>query len=296
MLCENVQNKLCAVDDLALRDIGQVVKLGGRKLPIENEGIGIAHESRNLELGHFAAAEYELRVDLAHALNHAPADRNAGRAAEFRKLIQVPFLYGSGFGRHGDDHGACPGLRLTCAVLAAEFLFQGQSRSHEIRFRLIPGLRSIKHVGLRCLRGHEMSSLPLYRVAEWIHGQGDHAVEAQEEHIHEIFLAEQIGREVRVQEAQTAQPRGAGTGMWQFGDVDAVRFAHDDHVHTPAAVYEQANLTAQRPREQGDFSRLLYGIHFMFRELALGQPVKGFELAGFQSLQISVNVRNSSAP
>jgi hypothetical protein len=34
----------------------------------------------------------------------------------------------------------------------------------------------------------------------------------------------------------------------------------------------------------------------MFRELALGQPVKGFELAGFQSLQISVNVRNSSAP
>ena len=70
-----------------------------------------------------------------------------------------------------------------------------------------------------------MSSLPLYRVAEWIHGQGDHAVEAQEEHIHEIFLAEQIGREMRVQEAQTAQPRGAGTGMWQFGDVDAVRFA-----------------------------------------------------------------------
>jgi len=272
------------------------VQLRRRELAVENEGVGVAHERRHFEIGHFAAAQDKARVHLAHALDHASADGDAGCGAEFGKFVQVAFLYGSGFGRHGDDDGPGFGLRLARAVRAAEFLFQGQGRIHEIRLDLIPGPWRLDHVGRRCLGRHKVPALPLHGIAERIHRQGDDAVEAQEEHVHEVFLAEQIGREMRMQEAQAAEAGSARARALQRGNVDAVGLADDDHVHAAAAVDEQADLPAQSAREQGDFSRLLYAVNVMFRELALGQPVECLELARLQPLKISVNMRNGAPP
>ena len=109
---------------------------------------------------------------------------------------------------------------------------------------LVPGAELLHTVGLPGHgRGQQMGLLPLHGVAVRIDGQHDDGVQTQEEQVHEVFLAEAVGREVGVEQTKAAQTVGTGAGAGQFRDQDPACLAHQYHVHAAFTVDEHAQLT-----------------------------------------------------
>ncbi len=148
MLGKNVQNELGAVNDLALSDVGQIVQLGGRKLAVEDQHARAALQGQHLQLRHLALAQNQARVDLGHALNHAPGHGEPGGAGQFGQFVQVAFLHNAWLGRHGNQQGArrVHGLPRVLDT-PGQFFFQGFSRGRELCGGAVPGLRCVQMVG-----------------------------------------------------------------------------------------------------------------------------------------------------
>ena len=87
-----------------------------------------------------------------------------------------------------------------------------------------------------------MRRLPLHGVAHRVNGKGNHGIQPQKEHVHQVFLANTARIQVGVQQAQTAQTFLPAAATRQFGNHDAARLAHNNHLHPALAVNEQAQL------------------------------------------------------
>lgn len=139
-----------------------------------------------------------------------------------------------------------------------------------------------------------MRRLPLHRVARGVDAQGNDRVETQEEHVHQVFLTEQIGRQVRMEQTQTAQTIRAHAAARQFGNEQTAGLAHDDHFHAPPAVDEQADLAAHSARQKSKLARLLKRIDVSLRKASVEQALQALGLTGLQSLEISFEAGNTS--
>jgi len=270
------------------------VELGRGKLAVKDQGPGAALQGQHFQLGHFALAQDELGVDLGHALHHAPGHGQAGGAGQFGQLVEVAFLDDAGLGRHGDQQGAgrVRGLARVVAP-AGQLFFQGFGGGGEMGAGLVPGAELLHAVGLPGHgRGQQVGLLPLHGVAVGIDGQHDDGVQTQEEQVHEVFLAEAVGREVGVEQTKAAQTVGTGAGAGQFRDQDPACLAHQYHVHAAFTVDEHAQLTPQGARQQRQFPGLVDGIDIGGRETSSGQPVEGLQLAGLEPLQVAFEPGN----
>ena len=87
-----------------------------------------------------------------------------------------------------------------------------------------------------------MGRLPLHRFANRVHGERHHGIEPQKEHVHQVFLTDAAGGKVGVQQAQAAQAFLPAAPARQFGNHDAARLAHNNHLHPALAVNKQAQL------------------------------------------------------
>ena len=99
-----------------------------------------------------------------------------------------------------------------------------------------------------------------------------------------------------MQQAQPPQAIGARAGARQLGDEDAPRLADDDHLHPPAPVDEQADLTSDGARQQSQFPRLLKPVDGLLREAPVQQAVERAGLAGLEALQVSFDPGDDQAP
>ena len=135
------------------------------------------------------------------------------------------------------------------------------------------------------------------RLAVRAHGQGGHGVQAQEDHVHEVFLGQALVAQVGVHQAQAAQPPGASAGLGQVRDEDAAGIAHDDPEGTSPAVDEQAQLAAHAVGEDGQFAGLVRG-HAALRGIAAGvETDQGLDLAGLETLGVALDLGGyGSAP
>ena len=244
MLGKDIKNKLGAVYDLAFGDVSQIVQLRGRKLAVKYQHARPALQGQHLKFRHLAPAHDKTRVHLGHALHHASGHGQAGGARQFAQFVQIALLNDAGHSSHGNQQNSRAAVRLLGVFgPAGQFFFQRFGRVCHVGCRAIPGAWLVKMVGLTVdAGGQQVRRLPLHGVAHGIDRKRDDGVQPQEEHIHEVFLADAAGGQVRVQETQAAQAFVAAAASGQFRNQYAARLAHNDHLHAALAVYEQANL------------------------------------------------------
>ena len=89
----------------------------------------------------------------------------------------------------------------------------------------------------------------------------------------------------QAQAAQAGRPGAAG----QFRDGHAPGVAHQYHEHPALAVQNHGHLPRQAARQGGQFSGLIQAVAPNRGITAGVQPFQGFNLAGLQALQVSVN-------
>ena len=106
-------------------------------------------------------------------------------------------------------------------------------------------------------------------------GQGGEGIQPQEQQIHQIFLGERIRFEVRMQQAQSAQPPGSLSRTFEFRNKNGAWIAHNDHLGPALSVNEQSELPPHGKTQFGDFPGLFVGIKFVEGETDGGRDVPG---------------------
>ncbi len=189
-LRENVQNELRAVEDLALRDFGEAVELRGRQFAVENDQRGLPLQRQHFEFREFAFAEDVAGMDARHALDERARDDEPRAAGQLAQFLDVHFLHGAGQGRDGNEHGTGVVARFRgFGEDAAQFFLDGFHFRVEVVLHPIPCRKGMDAVGLTVRIGRQqVGALKTDGIAVVVDGEHGHAVETQEEHVHEVFL------------------------------------------------------------------------------------------------------------
>jgi len=244
MLGKDIKNKLGAVNDFALGNICQIMQLRRRKFTIKNKSVRPTLQGQHLQFRHLAPAHDQARVHLGDALHHAPGYGKPGCAGQFGQFVQITLLHDAGQGCHRDKQGAGPVFRFMAAFgPAGEVFFQRFGRTHHLGRCAVPRAWQLQMITLPVdVCGQKMRRLPLYRFAHRIDSQDNDGIQAQKEHVHQVFLAEAVGGQVGMQQPKAAQTLAAAAASGQFGYQDAAGLAHNDRLYTALAVNEQAYL------------------------------------------------------
>ena len=247
-LSEDVQNKLCPVEHFALGDFRKAVELSGREFAVEDDQRGLALQGQNLKFRQFAFTQNMPGMDVGYPLDKRPGHHDACAARQLPELFDVRFLYGTGEGRDGyeDRPGAVPRLR-SFGEHAAKLLFQRDGFGVEIDVHAIPCGHGVDAVRLAVrVGGKQVPALKADGIAVIVDGQHGNAVQAQEQHVHQVFLRKPVRRKVRVHQADAAQTARRAAPARQFRDQDGRGIAHDNHIHLALPIDDEADLTPER--------------------------------------------------
>ena len=289
VLGKDIEDELGAVEDLALRDLAQIALLRRGQLLVKDQRRGVLLQSQDFELGQFAAPQDKLGVDSGHTLHHLPHDFQPGRSRQLRQFGQGSFLRAFRLGRNADkDCGAFPRRCGHSLPRTGQFVLQGLGAGPEIKIHPIPDHGLMHLVGQFVRVGRQqMRDLAGARRAIGAHGQHADGVQAQEGHVHEVFLRQKRGVEVRVQKAQAGQP-GVGLAMArELGDEDAVLFPDQDHDRHALAVDQHAKLAADAPAQEGELPGLVGSEPALIGKASVVEAGNGRDLTGFEAREVA---------
>jgi hypothetical protein len=100
--------------------------------------------------------------------------------------------------------------------------------------------------------GQEMSGVDPPGAALFVYLEGCHEVEAKEDQVHEIVLAERLGPEMGVDATKAAETTAVTAAAGEFGDEDGAVIADDDGVDIAASGDEEAHLPVHFKGEVSD--------------------------------------------
>jgi len=106
-------------------------------------------------------------------------------------------------------------------------------------------------------------------------------IQAEENEVHQVFLRNTFGVQMRMQKPQTAQAFRARTTARKFRDENSVCISQQYKFDLAQPVNEQPNLPPDGTRKRSQFVGLLRRIRLMPGITALKQTLKGFDLVRF---------------
>ena len=88
-LGEDVEDQLGAVDHAQVEALGEVARLGGREVVVEDHQVDVQLEAADHQVLELAPADHRLRVDPRPALDHVSTTLDPGRARQLAQLRRV---------------------------------------------------------------------------------------------------------------------------------------------------------------------------------------------------------------
>jgi len=132
-----------------------------------------------------------------------------------------------------------------------------------------------------------MSPLELVWKALWVHRDDRYGIQAQKNHVHEVFIGEAGAAQMGMQKPYPAESAAAFPQTVQGRNENASLIAHDYHEDMSAAVYDQADLSFCLVGEVGKFPGLFRGKPGSRRELAEIKPGQGLKLLRLKAGEVS---------
>ncbi len=128
-----------------------------------------------------------------------------------------------------------------------------------------------------------MGAVELADLALGVNLQGAHQIEAEEEQIHKIILGQPLAPQMGMEAAQPPQPPPGGPPRTQGRDHDRAMIPHQDQLHLAGTVDQQADLTADPPRNPGQGSGQFRGSNLIRLQPPPPQPLQLLQLRRFQA-------------
>ncbi len=291
-LREDVEDQLRPIDHAQLHPLGEIARLGGRHVLVEDHEIDVALEAADHQIGELAGADHRARIDGGARLGDHVDDRDPGGPGELAQLGHV-HLEGRAVAAGGDrdedralavadvvGRGGAGELVLEVADPAAEF---------DVEIRRMAG-RELRRRAPVWISGTQRRRMGERRKPVFADADRHHGVEPQQRKVGQVVPGQPLVCEMRLQEAQTAQAAATGAQTAPVRELRPRWTADHDVLDGPRPVDEHADLTTDLARELGQLARQLVRDEAVCAEAPPEQALKGLDLAGFEAVGIAVNL------
>ncbi len=250
---------------------------------------------RRVQLLELAAAEQRARIGPAR-LQHRVEHRDAGGACKLLQLVHRLLRLVARAGRDADEHRTVLTARRAQSRGTRDLLLERRDELLEVDVEIV-----------KANGGERLPQRPLRRPvgrvdrdttwARWtMPGRPSCStpiaatrVEPQHRQVDEIVTRQRLAAQVRVDQAQAAQPPDAGALATEIGQRDLARIADHDVLDLSAPVDQHADLSADFRRALGESTSELGARHSVGRHASAIESLEGIELARRQAESVSVN-------
>src|SRR5690606_27746665 len=291
-LSEDVEDELGTVEDLQRGRLGDVARLGGREVAVEDDQVGAELKCAEGDLLQLALADEVLDVVLATGLQDGIEDlhpRGAGQLLEFAKRG----LGGAALvlERHAHEDRLLLAGDGARGDAVRELLLQRPDLPGEIPTDLVDGAAAVDapQLAIGVLR---QKVRELGRAGQAVLPRLDLAdeVQAQVRQVGEVVARQALALQVRMHQAQTAETSLATTGAPDLGHPELVGVADDDVLDLPLSGDEHAHLAPDLSRDLGQMAGELRADHLVGAQAPAVGVAKALDLGGLETECISVDV------
>lgn len=169
---ENIQNELCAIDDLEIRHLGNGAGLRRREILVEDHQVGSFLKRAHHHFFEFSLPEQIPLISLVSALCNSVKYADPGGFGQLVQLFQMLLLFGMTLRCRADQNGRfAPAGDVMVGVRSLQIAFEGMQESIQLKVQLMKrdGLQksadfSLLIRGSRCAKcsrlGSPFSSTP----------------------------------------------------------------------------------------------------------------------------------------
>lgn len=184
VLCEDVEDELCSVDDFQLGEAGDGSGLGGSEVVVEDYQLAVQVEAIQDDLFEFAFSHDKLGVHFVSQLNYGVLDGDAGGSGELLHLFDSPLGHRAvGVDSNEDGRGLAAG-GSGGLELSAELFLEVIDEKLEVNVRLKHRAEELIVVRGRFVTGatgggQKVGDLQLARLSIFGDVQGGNKIEPQ---------------------------------------------------------------------------------------------------------------------
>ena len=291
-LREDVEDQLRPVDHAQLHPLGEIARLGGGHVLVEDHEVDVALEAADHQIGELAGADHRARIDGGARLGDHVDDGDPGGPGELAQLGDV-HLEGRAVAAGGDrdEDRALAVADVVGRRRAGELVLEvaDPAAEFDVEIRRMTG----RELGRRAPVGigrTERRGVGERRQPVVAHPDRYDRIEPQQREVGQIVPGQTFVGQMGLDQAQASQASATRAQATPVRELRVGRAADQDVLDGPRPVEKHPHLPSDLPRQLGQLPGELVRDEAVCVESSPDQALEGLDLAGFEAVGIAVNL------